>query len=203
MLTLAITMQSRWHVGTGDGPAETDAAIYRLAGQPAIPLTQVKDLIREHAEAIAATIGLGPDDVDAVFGRPGSTSPTGEWEWTSAVPAGAIPLGSAVSVHHRRDRETGVVPSDGLFDFEVAPAAALAATAGPRDGVPAHLDHVVLVGLAAATVRRVGKRRARGFGRCRIVPSWAGAITGHTGQQAFDLAALVERSSALTPEALR
>lgn len=194
MLTLNIDMTSRWHVGTGEGGPETDAVTFRLDGRPAIPLSQLKDVIRDHADALATTLGLTPDVVTTVFGTPGGGGSQGEWEWTSATTTQTLAV--STSRHHQRDAARGIVPPDGLFDLEVVEPGTLTAVVGPRDEVPAHPSDIALVGLAAATVRRLGKRRNRGLGRCRITPHWRGpvldddAAPGWT-EQTWDLEGLI------------
>jgi CRISPR/Cas system CSM-associated protein Csm3 (group 7 of RAMP superfamily) len=192
MLTLNVEMTSRWHVGTGEGGPSTDALTFRLGGRPAIPLSQLKDVLRDHAEALARPLGLPPEVVTAVFGGPGGGGLQGEWEWTSATTEEA--LAASPSRHHHRDPARGIVPPDGLFDLEVVAPGTLTAVVGPRDEVAADPSHVVLVGLSAATVRRLGGRRNRGLGRCHITPCWSGPVREAEGgwkEQNWDLAGLI------------
>ena len=189
MLTLTITLESNWHVGTGEGSPSTDAVLYRIADSPAIPASQLKDLVREHASAIAPTLGLDRSTVDRAFGTPGSVQ--GSFAWGSARSLDGQ-VESVVSRHHRRDRVSGVVPRDGLFDLEIARPCVLTAECDPRDGLAAELDELLLAMIAAATVRRVGARRNRGFGHCRIEPSWHGPVAMPTGTTTLDIASASE-----------
>jgi len=169
-LRVRIEMLTVWHVGTGEGlPGVSDAALNREAGQPVIPATALKGLARDRAAVVAAATGV--DLLDTVFGsapRPGAGPTAGRWAFGTARVDTTTPVGTRVSRHNRIDPETGRVDDDLFFDAEVAAPWVLHATVAPVDGTVADPRERAFVAACLAAIDRVGARRTRGWGACRV-----------------------------------
>jgi len=174
---MQIDISARWHLGVGLGEAGlTDAITLRSSnGEPIISGESLKGLLRDRAELLLAVNSDLRPVLEAVFGTAGAK---GRWQFRSARPGPEwTNPGRDIATHHRRDPETGVVPVDGLFDMEANPPVVLDTDVEPVEGHEPGLDEVALLCGAALALERLGKRRTRGYGRCKV----SVRVDGHDG----------------------
>ncbi len=175
IVDFVVEILSNWHVGTGaerlDGPDPTDAELLswpvRVAEDPVpvVPASSLKGLALDHAHLVASTFGLGDEMVEQIFGSPGRQA---SWYFSSARPLPSEdPPECRVRRYNRVSPATGRVEEDDLFDFEVASPARLATRARSQQPDPPAVETALVVASFAA-VERLGARRRRGWGHCRI-----------------------------------
>ncbi len=180
---LRIAFRGWWLAGTGaSGGSALDMVAYRDAdGCPALPMTQVKGVLRQAAEDFGL---LGADEIVELFGArslPGVAAEAvggalrfpgearmgaAERAWFRAHPEARAEL-FAVIRSTAIDPERGVAKTDTLRAAEVAVPVELQGRIEWIAGEPPE-DWVERLDRVAAFVPALGKLRADGFGRASL-----------------------------------
>ncbi len=173
MLSVTLTMQSRWHVGTGLGTHNgSDSEQFRAANNPAIPGSHLKGIIKDAARAVKDVYGDTKELADAfnrVFGQSGRDDEPG-WLFLEAIADSGTETQVLVSRHNRVDPATGRVPAEAFHDRELVELATLTTDIEPPTGCTA-LERALLAA-AVLALEEVGARRRRGLGQVRTDVIW-------------------------------
>lgn len=157
--TARFTMLSWWHVGTGESvPGRSDDRQVMEEDRPIIPSTTIKGVARDEGSDIDEL--LNTEFAQIVFGSKRREGKTGFGSGRTDQD-----LTPVVSRHNRVDRETGRVADNYFFDAEVIGGGVLDAAIEPGTDDTGEL---ALLAASLLAIERLGSRRTRGWGRCRV-----------------------------------
>lgn len=186
-MEIGIRFDSDWHIGSGAGvPGQVDRGVLRdPEGLPLVPAKTLTGLLRDGCERVAQSLGEGwPALVVDLFGaqphntggrrvhasparlsiRPARLSDGLRGRFVDPVLRDAL---FAVTPHVQIDDVTGRAQDGHLFWMESVPAGAV--LTAPMEVEGALGDHAcALLFAGAAAVRRIGGKRRRGLGTCRV-----------------------------------
>ena len=113
------------HIGTGqDLSLETDSPVLRTEGEPYIPGSSLRGVLRSHLEAEASLLGCKAREIESLFGKVESghrvnKSAVGRLTVSDAHRVPTAPSVSEIRDHVRIDRRSGSAARGAKFDSEV------------------------------------------------------------------------------------
>ncbi len=184
-ISIRIKFESDWHVGSGtEIPGIADQAVVRdHDGLPYVPAKTLTGILRDGCEFVANLLGNGWHDVvDAIFGTQSTTHNSGirparlsirpaylegKDEILADRDLGLKDFLTFIKPQVKIDPKTGRTEEHKLFFTEVVRAGTcLIAQAHVSDDLTISEKALLIAG--ARAVRRIGGKRRRGLGKCRL-----------------------------------
>jgi CRISPR/Cas system CSM-associated protein Csm3 (group 7 of RAMP superfamily) len=149
VLRVGMSIDGPWHVGSGQGADDQVIPLFRVGGEPAVPGSALKGLLRSRAEYILRSVGVSPQPCECqqcgecwpcqVFGSGGRETGTGAVGRRAVVRVLDTVVRDPVPVcrtHVAIDRFTGGALHGALYTMEALEAGTFTVQVHPLQEIP-------------------------------------------------------------------